>query len=436
MASDVLHLKDSIYFEVPRALWRSNKESIGDFPDWWIRLDPDFQSQEADQLIAKLGELNAAPADVLDGLKAEWQHWQHANHANFGRPLDVFLEMESQQIERAAARWRRSAKDAGNLEGEQLVNTYIESQKPALGWFHRFRAERPEEWRAAREAVDHVAAYRSSAEWKPEKIEAYNRALDGKVMIPQPFGEPRNAYERESGFLITKYFLLQLLVAAVLIWLFSRLAQRIRGGDVPRGKGWNLLEGALQFVRDRIAIPAMGEHDADRFVPLLWTIFLFILGCNLLGMLPWLGAPTSTFELTLVLAGIVFGVGLFFGIRTFGPLGYLKNQVPHMELPWYFAIVLVPLIWAIEMFGLLIKHMVLAVRLLANMVAGHLVILGLLGIAFAADKIIDRWWFASAGVSIGAVTLFSVLELFVAFLQAYVFTFLAALFIGSAIHHH
>jgi F-type H+-transporting ATPase subunit a len=436
MASDVLHLKDSIYFEVPRALWRSNKTSITDFPNWWVRLDPDFQSQEADRLIAELKGLGAADPQILDGLKEQWLHWQHDNHANFGRPLDMFLEMQAAQLDRDAARWRRASKDTKQLEGDELVRTYISSQKPTFGWFRTFQDTRPADWLTAKRNADNLESYRQTAQWSPEKIEAYNRALDGKVMIPQPFGEPRNAYERESGFLLTKYFLLQLLVAALLIWFFSRLAQRVRSGDVPRGKGWNLLEGALQFVRERIAVPAIGEHDADRFVPLLWTMFLFILGCNLLGMIPWLGAPTSALDLTFVLAAIVFGVGVVCGVRAFGPLGYLKNQVPHMDLPWYFSIILVPLIWAIEMFGLLIKHLVLAVRLLANMLAGHLVMLGLLGIAFAADRIIDRWWFASAGISIGAVTLFSLLELFVAFLQAYVFTFLAALFIGSAIHHH
>jgi F-type H+-transporting ATPase subunit a len=128
----------------------------------------------------------------------------------------------------------------------------------------------------------------------------------------------------------------------------------------------------------------------------------------------------------------------------FGFLGFFKNQVPSMDLPIYMAVVLIPMIFAIEMLGLLIKHGVLAVRLLANMVAGHLVILGVMGLAFGASAAltfsgpdVPGWqWPLVATISVVGATLFNMLELFVAFLQAYVFTFLSALFIGAGIHKH
>ena len=94
------------------------------------------------------------------------------------------------------------------------------------------------------------------------------------------------------------------------------------------------------------------------------------------------------------------------------------------------------MIFAIELVGMFIKHAVLAVRLLANMVAGHLVLLGILGIIVGAASASHGIWLTATTISVVGSTLFSILELFVAFLQAYVFTFLSALFIGAAVHHH
>jgi F-type H+-transporting ATPase subunit a len=113
-----------------------------------------------------------------------------------------------------------------------------------------------------------------------------------------------------------------------------------------------------------------------------------------------------------------------------------------MDLPLVFAIIIKPILFAIELLGLLIKHAVLSIRLLANMVAGHLVLLGVLGLAFGAEAALSfadvpTWqWGITASIAVVGSTIFSVLELFVAFLQAYIFTFLSALFIGAAIHHH
>jgi F-type H+-transporting ATPase subunit a len=223
-------------------------------------------------------------------------------------------------------------------------------------------------------------------------------------------------------------------VALILILAFVILAKRVKHGRPAKGRLWNMFEAFLLFIRDEIARPAIGHHDADRFVPLLWTIFMFVLGCNLLGMLPWLGAPTASFSVTLALAAVTFATVIVAGSIRFGVLGFWKNQVPHMGLPMVLAIPIVPMLFAIEVLGLFIKHVVLGVRLLANMVAGHLVLLAVMGLAVAAAN--SSMWPVTAGISVVGSALFSLLELFVAFLQAYVFTFLSALFIGAAVHHH
>ncbi len=178
------------------------------------------------------------------------------------------------------------------------------------------------------------------------------------------------------------------------------------------------------------------HEEADRFVPLLWTIFFFILGCNLMGMLPWMGAPTSSWGATIALALITFLTGVICGSRRFGFLGFWANQVPSMGLPWALAIVLVPMIFLIEVMGLVIKHTVLSIRLLANMIAGHLVLLAILMLAFSVEGAASSSWGVTGFFAVVGSAALSCLELFVAFLQAYVFTLLSALFINAAIHKH
>lgn len=289
-------------------------------------------------------------------------------------------------------------------------------------------------WRHKYESLDEVPDFLRDAH--PEvPLAEFNRELSGKVLIPQPFGTLKNLYEKQSGFCISKYMLLELVAAVLIAAIFIRLANRMSTGDRPRGRFWNLFEAMLVFIRDQIARPAIGHHDADRFVPLLWTMFFFILACNLLGMVPWAGAPTSSFGVTFGLACITLVTVLGAGIAKFGPVGFWLGQVPHMDLP----LLLRPLkllIFGIEVLGLVIKHAVLSVRLLANMVAGHLVLLGIMGLILATAHAPTGTWGLVTVIAVVGSTLFSLLELFVAFLQAYIFTFLSALFIGAAVHQH
>jgi F-type H+-transporting ATPase subunit a len=259
--------------------------------------------------------------------------------------------------------------------------------------------------------------------------------MSGKILIPQPFAELDNLYEKKSGFAISKFMILELVIGAILAFVFIRLARKISTGDAPKGRMWNFCETFLVFIRDQIARPAIGGHDADKFVPLLWTLFLFILLGNLFGLVPWVGSVTGSFGVTFALACVTFGTVLVAGAIKFGPIGFWKNQVPHMDLPWWLMWLVVP-IFLIEVLGLLIKHGVLSVRLLANMVAGHLVLLAILGMIVEAANMSTASWTTVTVISVIGSTLISCLELFVAFLQAYVFTFLSALFIGAATHHH
>ena len=235
---------------------------------------------------------------------------------------------------------------------------------------------------------------------------------------------------------ITKFMVLEVVAAVLVAGVFIYLAGKISTGQRPRGRLWNFLEVMLLFIRDQVARPAIGRHDADRFLPFLWTLFFFILVCNLMGLVPWLGSPTGALATTGALAMITFATVTGSGMAKLGIVRFWTSLIPPMELPLILAVFLKPMIFVIEVMGLGIKHFVLAVRLLANMLAGHLVLAVI--VAFIA-VVWNQGWLAIVGVScasIAGATALSLLELFVAFLQAYIFTFLAALFIGMAVHPH
>ncbi|HEY7159244.1 MAG TPA: F0F1 ATP synthase subunit A, partial [Gemmataceae bacterium] len=94
-------------------------------------------------------------------------------------------------------------------------------------------------------------------------------------------------------FQITKFMILELVAAVLIILIYVPLARRSRDGNLPQGRWWNAFESLLTFIRNEVAKPNLGERDADKYLPYLWTLFLFLLFCNLLGMFPFLGSPTA-----------------------------------------------------------------------------------------------------------------------------------------------
>ncbi|MEN0109504.1 MAG: F0F1 ATP synthase subunit A [Planctomycetota bacterium] len=402
MASGILHIRDAFYFELPKKLWPSNRESRDDFPEHWVRLDPAYQDWEAERMAELLVEAPAfAEADHPTAVELvdSYRDWRHDH---FGAPFDRYLEKADETV------WFRDTIAADS--------------------------EAADVWASIAEDAENVDAYiATQPKWSAEKLADYNNQLSGKVFIPQPLAKLRNNYEVESGFGVSKFMLI-IAVVALLIWLgFTGLARRIHSGVPARGRLWNLLEVFLMFIRDGVAKPAIGS-GYEKFVPLLWTIFVFVACCNLMGMLPFVGAPTASFSVTLALAAVIFIWGLWKGTAKFGVAGFWANLVPTIDAPWYIRYPLWPPLFLIEVASHFIKHAVLAIRLLANMVAGHLVLLAIMGIAVAAAGTAS-YWVAMPIAVVGSIAI-DCLELFVALLQAYVFTFLSAVFLGSATHHH
>ena len=249
--------------------------------------------------------------------------------------------------------------------------------------------------------------------------------------IPLPF----------SKFLVF-LTLATLIVAAAMIWV----AGKIQTGDTPKGRLWNFLETMIFFVRDKIARPALGDHDGDKYLPLLTSMFLFIFVNNLFGMIPFLPSPTASIYVTGALALVAFVVIHTAGIAENGFGGYLKTFIPHIRLEGPAKLmqpVLIVGMAILEYMTAFIRAMILAVRLFANMLAGHTVLFMILFfIKLVADpeyqidaaKGMDWLFYPVSILSVLMVTALSLLELFIAGLQAFVFTFLTAVFIGLAKH--
>jgi F-type H+-transporting ATPase subunit a len=241
-------------------------------------------------------------------------------------------------------------------------------------------------------------------------------------------------------FQVTKFMVLELIAAVLAVVIFVPLCRKAASGTLPKGPFWNAFESLLTFIRNDVARPNLGEHDADQYVPFLWTLFIFILFMNLLGMIPFLGSPTASIWVTGGLAICAFIMMHAAPIAAHGVGPYLKSTWPHIELgdnvvARVFGFGISLSIWLIEMVGTGIKSFVLAVRLFANMFAGHMVLASiLLFIVVVGQSGISWLWAGVTFASVVGVVGLSLLELFVAFLQAYVFVFLTSLFMGMALH--
>ncbi len=237
------------------------------------------------------------------------------------------------------------------------------------------------------------------------------------------------------GIQITRFMVMELVAAAFMLLILIPVVRHI--ARTPYSRGWfmNMFEAMLLFIRDNVARPAIGGHGADRFLPYLWTAFFFVLFNNLLGILPGGASATGNINVTGVLAVMTLCVVTGAGMREMGAAGFWIGIVPHLDVPKFLKPPLWALMWVIEVVGLLIRHLVLGVRLFANMFGGHVVLSVLLGFILMTGFLSAPFFFVTP-VSLAGVVALSLLELFIAFLQAYIFTFLSAIFIGIALHPH
>jgi F-type H+-transporting ATPase subunit a len=231
-------------------------------------------------------------------------------------------------------------------------------------------------------------------------------------------------------FSFTKNVLAIFLSVFIMIFVFTSVAKayKRREGKSPKGLQ-SFMEPIIIFVRDDIAKASIGEKKYKKYLPFLLTIFFFILLNNLLGIIPFFpgGANvTGNIGVTGVLAMFTFIITTFSGNKN-----YWLHIVNAPGVPWWLKIP-IPLMPVVELMGVFTKPFVLMVRLFANISAGHIIILGFISLIFIFGEITAGAGYGVAVISVGFSIFMDILELLVAFIQAYVFTLLSALYFGMA----
>ena len=218
---------------------------------------------------------------------------------------------------------------------------------------------------------------------------------------------------------ITRHIVMMWVASLLMVVLLLRAFRRPR--QVPSGLA-NFFEFIVVFLRDEIVLPIIGE-DGNKYLPFLLTVFFFILFCNLLGLVPYSATATGNIDVTAALALCTFLVMLGAGIANNGLFGYVKSLIPS-GVPPALLVILIP----VEIISLFVKPFALCIRLFANMTGGHVAIMVFLGLII----ILENVWVAIGAVPF-AVAIY-MLEIFVGFIQAFVFTLLSAVFISMAAH--
>ena len=226
--------------------------------------------------------------------------------------------------------------------------------------------------------------------------------------------------EKPLDFSITKNVVFIILVSLFMLLLFSRMANSYKNNPMPKGVG-RIFEPLILFIRNDIAIPNIGEKHYRKYMSYLLTVFFFIWIINLLGLTPLGVNVTNNIAVTLALALVTYFITTFSGNKN-----YWKHIFWMPGVPWPMKIILAP----IELLGTVIKPFSLMIRLYANITAGHIVLMSIIGLMF-----IFKNWIGSP-LSFGLAFALSLLELLVAALQAYIFTMLSALYFGSAVEEH
>lgn len=268
--------------------------------------------------------------------------------------------------------------------------------------------------------------------------EAYNGLVmvDGKIFEADEAGLKDETAPVPLDFSITKNVLALFISVILLLILFISLARayKKRPLEAPQ-KIQSWLEPLIVFVRDDIARPAIGDKKYHRFMPFLLTVFFFIFLNNLMGLVPVLpgGANvTGNIAVTMILALFTFAITTFSA-----NMAYWKHIVNAPGVPWWIKIP-IPLMPVVEVVGMFTKPFVLMVRLFANITAGHIIALGFFSLIFIFGEMSIYAGYGISIISVLFAIFMSVLELLVAFIQAYVFTLLSAIYFGLATeeHHH
>jgi F-type H+-transporting ATPase subunit a len=242
----------------------------------------------------------------------------------------------------------------------------------------------------------------------------------GKLHLPQ--FPPVTIGGMKIDLSITKSLFMMFLVSILLAVTLRAAAVKNTKNPVPKGIG-NLIETMIIFIRDEVVLPNMGKEGL-KLLPFFLTLFFFILFSNLFGLIPFMAQPTKNINVTTGLALITFFTIQVMGIKKNGFIGYFKGLVPG-GIPVF----VLPIMIIVEFIGLFTKPFALLMRLFANITAGSIIVLPLIGLIFIMS-------YAGIIIAVPFSIFIYLLEIFVAVLQAYIFTMLSSIFINMAMHQH
>ncbi len=240
--------------------------------------------------------------------------------------------------------------------------------------------------------------------------------------VPLPHFEPVEIFGIKFDFSITKATAMVFLASIITILILAYAASSNKKNKIPKGIG-NMIEAVVVFIRDEIVVANMGK-DGLKYMPFFLTMFFFVLFANLIGLFPFLAQPTKNINITAALALITFFMTQAAGIKAHGFGGYVKNLVPP-GVPTF----VLPIMIVVEFIGLFTKPFSLMMRLFANITAGSIIIFSLIGLIFVME-------YAGSVIAVPFALFIYMMEIFIAFLQAYIFTMLSVLYINMARHHH
>jgi len=277
--------------------------------------------------------------------------------------------------------------------------------------------------------------HHGNAAYKGYKLETEGPAK-GKIVKVKEDGTMDETAKVPLDFSITKLVAQLFISLLLLVVIFISVANKYKKNPNRAPSGLqSLLEPLILFISDDLALPAIGKKRYKFYLPYLLTIFFFIFFSNLLGLVPFFpgGANlTGNLAVTMVLALFTFLITTFSGNKS-----YWVHIVNTPGVPWWLKIPL-PLMPIVEFIGVLTKPFVLMVRLFANITAGHIIALGFMSLIFIFGAMKPWLGYVVSPISVGFGIFMTFLELLVAFIQAYVFTLLSAIYFGMAIeeHHH
>ena len=235
---------------------------------------------------------------------------------------------------------------------------------------------------------------------------------------------------------ITKNVCALLISIILLCWIFLSIAKKYKEGPLKAPKGMqSLMEPLILFIRDEVVIPSIGEDKYQKYFPYLLTLFFFILINNLMGLVPiFPGGANLTGNITVT---AILAIITFFITNISANKHYWKDIFNSPGVPWWLKFP-IPLMPIVEFIGVFTKPFVLMIRLFANITAGHIIVLGFLALIFIFGTLSPALGYAVSPISIFFYIFMGLLELLVAFIQAYVFTLLSSIYIGMAIEepHH